>query len=434
MSTTFYIVFTLGLCLLAVTSQAQPTDAQVIQQIKNPGVLSVKLTPGRGKKVWSSAHSQYFWERAAIVYRNAKIPEYPNAKVEIGGFARYDIIGGRFSYREFKVTWNSYLGIPVPSDNDILEMVQANLEQFVGNATYNQIVSEIENLQLAAEKNSEWHTPNSFSIDLSCSYDRVVSYTEVAKEDVTYRVRFYRDAVKSPWKPNFISSRKTYKELSKTKFSAEEIRAMPSLGSRASEQKAQAAMSGLPEVNVPSFNSDTDLFLFVHNILLTGTKEEFHAMMMHLMAPNYFIEGSKVQLNQRGADLINQNIRRAYEGKSTYAEQYCADPGVKHKQTNMIQFFNKSKQVYTRIAIGKFGGRFERGVRVDQEYKITDLSVGILTRQVDLEYMNSFPDDELCGNTPPPAQQGAVRTSTRPGTTTQLSGKSIQPVATDQVR
>ena len=107
-------------------------------------------------------------------------------------------------------------------------------------------------------------------------------------------------------------------------------------------------------------------------------------------------------LTQNGADLINKNRKIAYEGKSTYAQQYCADPSIKHRQANMIQLLNKSKQTYTRIAVGQFGGRFERGVRVDQEYKITDLSVTVLTRPVDLEYMNSFPEEELC---PPTIQE-----------------------------
>ena len=392
-------VLTFILAFSSTNLFAQPSDAQVRADINNPGIISMKLSKTGGSKVWSSADLQYYWERGVVLTRNAKIAEYPNATVEIGGLARYSIVGGKFVYKRFLVTWNEYRGIPTPSDDDILQLVNNNLSSFVGSGNYNQIVSQIKDLTIAEERKSEWHTPNSFSINLSCSYDRVVSYTEVASFDAIYRVRFYRDDIQSEWKSQFVSTREKEEELSKRKYTAEEIRVMPSLGSMDAENKAQAALDNLPNVTIPAFEKDTDVFMFVHKMLLEGSEKEFHAMMMKMMAPSYFVEGSNILLTQNGADLINRNMERAYQGKSTYAEQYCADPAIKHRQTNMIQLLNKSKQVYTRIAIGKFGGRFERGVRVDQEYKITDLSVGVLRKQVDFDYMNSFPEEELCPST-----------------------------------
>lgn len=384
------------LCFLSVSVYAQPTDAQIRKDLSKPGVLSIELSKRGGSKVWSSAYSQYFWERGAIVYRNAKIAEYPDAKVEIGGLARYNIVGGKVSYNRFLVTWNRYIGIPTPSDQEVLSMVNKNLEQFVGNYNFNKIVTEVENLRMAEERKDEWHTPNSFSINLECSYGKVVSYTEVAQYDAIYRVRFYRDAITSPWKARFLSSNTTETETGRESYRADEIRVMPTLGSRVEDERAQGYVDGLPQLAIPAFKSDVDLFMFVHKILLEGSPEEFQAMMMKLMAPSFFLEGSTVKLNQRGADLINHNMERAYKGSSTYANQYCHDPGIKHRQKNMIQLLNKSKQCFTRIAVGQFGGRFERGVRVDQEYKITALDVRLLTRPVDLEYMESFPEEELC--------------------------------------
>ncbi|MEM7372084.1 MAG: hypothetical protein AAF587_25935 [Bacteroidota bacterium] len=382
--------------LMSTSVFSQPSDAQIRQDINNPGVLSIELSKRGGSKVWSSSYSQYFWERGVIVYRNAKIAEYPNAKVEIGGLARYNIVGGKFSYNRFLVTWNRYIGIPTPSDKEILAMASTNLEQFVGNFNFNKIVTEVSNIRMADERKDEWHTPNSFSINLACSYGKVVSYTEVAQMDAIYRVRFYRDAITSPWKARFLSTNKQETETGRQTYNADEIRVMPTLGSRVEDQKAQAYVDGLPSVQIPQFQSDVEVFTYVHDILLNGTPEQFQAMMMELMAPNYFLEGSTVKLNQRGADLINHNMDRAYKGKSTYANQYCKDAAVKHRQKNMIQLLNKSKQCFTRIAVGQFGGRFERGVRVDQEYKITALDVRLLTRQVDLDYMNSFPEEEMC--------------------------------------
>ncbi|MEO0468894.1 MAG: hypothetical protein AAF206_04675, partial [Bacteroidota bacterium] len=375
---------------------AQPSATQVKKDLSKPGVLSVKLLTPTGRKSWSSAWSQYFWEHSAVIYRSANLKQYPNAKIRIGGFARYTIAGGTYTYREFKVTYNEYEGIPSPSSDDILALVNDNLKSFLGSSQYNSIVSDVSDLQLDPEQPVTWHTPNSFTAYFTCAYKRVVSYTEVADIQAKYETRFYRDAVESPWKTQFVSSLRNEVQGAKEVFTAEEIRQMPSLGSMEAEMKAEEALMGLPDIEIPSFTSDIDAFLFIHGTLLEGDPKRFEAMMMKMMAPGNFIEGSSILLNQRGADMINQNIKKAFGGKSTYPDQYCADPSIKHRQTNMIEFLNKSKQVHTRIALGKFGGRFVRGERVDQEYKITALSVGVLTRQVDLDYMNSWPDDELC--------------------------------------
>ncbi|MEZ4774371.1 MAG: hypothetical protein R3D00_14395 [Bacteroidia bacterium] len=389
------ICFLIFVCAFSDKLIAQPTDAQIKADLTSPGVTKIELSKTNGAKVWSSTYQQYYWERGAVITRNAKLAEYPNATIEIGGIARYTIVNGKFSYNRFLTTWNEYKGIPTPTDEDVLEMVKQNLSSFLV-GRYNDIVSELENLRIAEEKNSEWHTANSFSINLACSYEKKISYTETARYDAIYRVRFYRDAISSPWKPGFVSSNVSETELSKTTHNADDLRVMPTLASIDEEKKANEALAGLPNVEIPQFQSDVEAFLYIHKILREGTADEFEAMMMKMLAPAYFIEGSKVLLNRNGADMINNNRRIAFEGKSTYSQQYCEDPLIKHRQTNMIEFLNKSKQTYTRISIDKFGGRYERGVKVDQEYKIVSLSVGVLTRQEDLDYMNSFPDDELC--------------------------------------
>ncbi|MEZ4826534.1 MAG: hypothetical protein R3C61_09600 [Bacteroidia bacterium] len=389
-------IFLLVAGILGGKLWSQPTDAQIKADLTSPGVIKVELSKTNGAKVWSTTYLQYFWERGAIVYRNAKIAEYPNATVEIGGIARYTIVDGKFSFNRFLTTWNEYKGIPTPTNEEVLDMVNQNLSSFLV-GRYNDIVSEVENLRIAEDKKSEWHTPNSFSINLACSYEKKVSYTETARYDAIYRVRFYRDAITSPWKPGFVSSNQEENELSRTTHSADDLRVMPTLASIDAERKANEALAGLPAVVIPEFQSDVEVFMFVHKILREGTADEFEAMLMKMLAPSYFIEGSTVLLNANGANIINNNRRIAYEGKSTYSQQYCEDPLIKHRQENMIEFLNKSKQTYTRIALEKFGGRYERGVKVGQEFKITGLNVGVLSRQDDIDYMNSFPDDELCG-------------------------------------
>ncbi len=92
--------------LMPAIALAQPSDQQVLKDISWPGVIKKELRPGTIKKVWSDANSQYYWDRACVVWRNAGIPEYPNAQIEIGGFARYSYVTN--TYQDFLTTYNTY--------------------------------------------------------------------------------------------------------------------------------------------------------------------------------------------------------------------------------------------------------------------------------------------------------------------------------------
>ncbi|TAE60985.1 MAG: hypothetical protein EAZ89_01005, partial [Bacteroidetes bacterium] len=131
-------------------------------------------------------------------------------------------------------------------------------------------------------------------------------------------------------------------------------------------------------------------------------------------APGYFAAGSSVQLNVNGYTLVNENLKKAYQGKSKYGEQYCPQPKVKHVQPGMIELYNKAQKRHTRIAIGLFGGRYERGVKVGQEWKITALEVWLATTQDEIDYMNSFPENELCGAAPAVSVPGTGASSSLP--------------------
>ena len=68
---------------------AAPTDEQVRKDVfgKGKGVIEVKLSERPGKKIWSSVHKQYFWERLVVVKRAANLSGLPKATVLVGGLA-----------------------------------------------------------------------------------------------------------------------------------------------------------------------------------------------------------------------------------------------------------------------------------------------------------------------------------------------------------
>lgn len=219
-----------------------PTDAQVAAQLKNPGVLEIRFPrKTRGEKRWDSNSGGWYWQRGVVIVRKAGIPQYPDATVEIGGLARYFITGEKVSYNKFLVTWNEYKGIPAPSRKEMLAMLQKRLKAVVGSYRWNKMVAEVADFAIADEPRIEWHTPKSFSVNCFFRSEEIVSYTEVAKMDVTMRVRFYRDAIDKPWKDNVVSSKVTEKETSKKKFSAAEVRAMDTLGRKGVKPRATRA-------------------------------------------------------------------------------------------------------------------------------------------------------------------------------------------------
>ncbi len=197
-----------------------------------------------------------------------------------------------------------------------------------------------------------------------------------------------------------ITTPREKKVLSSRKVSPEEydrLKREETLAMIEAKQKARAALAALPEVNIPEFKSDVEAILFIHKILRESTPEELEAYLMRLLAPGYFLQGSDVMLNQRGADLINNTIRLTHKLNITYDEAYCPDPKVAHRQSGMIEFYSKAGKGKTRIAVGEFGGSYKEGVLVGKKWKITDLSISIPNKPEQIAYIRSFSyPNKLC--------------------------------------
>lgn len=396
-----------AMCAVAVA--AQPSDQQIMNDLSKDGVLKVELTNRTTKKEWNSAHSQYMWSRGATVWRNADIPEYPNATVKIIGFARYHY-GTSTSFREFKVAENTYEGIPAPQGDEILAMIKERYLQFLGWRA-NNMIGDLHYLRIAEEEGVIWHTPNSFTVNTEIEFDAKTSYTEVTTIQETVEVRFYRDAINDPWKENIVATGRERKDGEVKKYTDEELNAMPTMKQQLEEEAAKGRLNALPDVEIPAFQSDMEVFLHTHQMLRESNADEFEAYLMKMLAPNYFIEGSTTQLTQHGADLINNAVDRAFKGKSTYADQYCSDPKVKHQQTNMIELWNKTTDKKTRMAVGLYGGDWKNGQKVGEEYKITALEVWLWTDDDNIARLNSYEPGYLCKPAATGNSTNAVKTS-----------------------
>ena len=388
------------LCLMVRGAIAQPSDAQIKKDLTAPGVISVTLSKNGGSKVWRQNDVQYYWERSAVIVRDAGLKEFPDVKLEIGGFASYTIIGNTYKFKKFNVTYNSYDGIPNPSKKEIETMLRGNIEQAVNTNHFNSIIGDVEKLELAADPKWDWHTPNSVSFNVHAIYEEKVNNTDTEKYDRTYEVRLYRDGVKSPWKDNFHSSPREEKLLSKKTHKADDLEAMKTLGFVTLENKARAEFAKLPKVDVPVFNSPIELARFTHKMLMEGDKDKFEAFVIKAAGPGMQDPQSDILFTQPGIDAFNKVAANAFEGKGKYSEQYCPDPKIKAHSDEVIEWANKTGDTYTRLRISKSGETYQNGEKTGGQYKLADITVWVFQKPDEIARMASYEPGKLCNPAP----------------------------------
>lgn len=396
-------LFQAAWCLMylsGVIVWAQPSEMTIKKDLTSPNTLAITLTSS-GSKRWEG--DKYVWIRDAVCTLKVSIPEIPDAKLLVWGTAVYDIIGGKFSFVKFRVGENRYLGIPNPGKSDVEAFItREGTEKLVGNYHYNKILSDRVDFEIAQDAKWEWHTPMSVSFNILAKYD-ILSTTSKAIETVeqVYRVRLYADKVKGPWNSLLSSAVQNEKKIISSKtITADEwdrLEKTATLGIKESERLASSKLSALPKVAIPEFTDDKHVILYTHKVLRESSKDEVHAYLMAMLAPHFFQDGSTTRLNQRGADIINQTLDRAFGTKITYKELYCEEPPLKHYQTNMMEYYMKVGQRYSRIAVVKTGGTYKEGVKVGEQWKINDISISGTSNDDEIAYVRSFSDPKkLC--------------------------------------
>lgn len=217
---------------------APPSDERVKRDLNHSvtQILEIQMSDRPGNKSWNETHQQYFWERGVtLVQQSGQFGENSNVRSLIGGFARYEITGGRYNFREFKTLWVEYEGIPRPEDSEILQVIHGRLADFLRGASAsminrNNLVIEI---APADEQKYTWHSPNSLSVRVSVTADIVISNTEVVTQRKLWDCRLYRDAQEQPWvRVVGTPVPGQSKELKRLQISPDELRKVPRLSTQ----------------------------------------------------------------------------------------------------------------------------------------------------------------------------------------------------------
>lgn len=386
------LVAAISLFMCAI--HAQPSDAQVLKDISWPGVLRKELRPGSIKKVWSSANKQYFWDRACVVWRNANIPEYPNAQIEIGGFARYSYVTN--TYQDFLTTYNTYSGIPAPSKEEVMGMLRGNLQGTLGEFKFNSIVGDLHYLRFPEGGGPIWDSPTHLTVPVLTAYERKEGPTWTVVYTDSLLVHFYRDAINAPWKPDMVSEEKESIRGARKEYAEWELRKMPTLGSMAAEVQAQANAASLPALDVPAFGTDRDAMQYTVDILRTADEARIRAYLLKVLSAGWFVEGSTTQLTSQAQGWLEGIIQVCAKSQMNWGEQYCARPEEKEYYNGQFLLWNKVKDKASRFVWERGGTVWKNGQQVGGSWKLNTIEVYIHVNENDIARLRSYEPGVLC--------------------------------------
>lgn len=397
-----------GAFLAAAAAAAPPTDKQIIADLTGPNTIEVRLSDTPGGRSTSASRSgtnsitiDDYWYRGATLVQKANIAAHPNATVEILGSARYTILDDGYQYREFKGAQVEYKGLPNPSEAEVVGLLKADLRGLVNSARYNnEIVSEIVDLKLADDPKWTWHSGDSVSVHVTATYDwreGVYEPKEIQRQRWVYRVRLQRDegaAAFASFSPGIPVGQPEVLET--RSMPTHEALALQALGQRERVAAAAAEAAALPDVEIPVFTTDLQIFAYTHKMLREASDDQLRAYLRAVLAENFFENGGPV-LSHHGQELMTKVMKQARGQRMTYAQQYGPDPVVRDYQGGRISLFNELKPIHpTTVSmlatVSK--GKMRNGKREPGVMKLGGLDVYVSVKPEHIEYLESFDSPE----------------------------------------
>lgn len=394
----FLTALVLLLMFATVICSAQPSDEQIRKDLTNSGTKKITFTKTTGTRQWNKDIGNWEWVRGVKIVRSS---QFAGIDLEVEGDAVYQYTGpNKYSYWKFRTLSNNYVGLPNPTPEEIRTLISTNWQKFFG-YNYNNITTITKQPELDANPEWNWDDPSKVNFTMTVSYEFITSNTEVSKAEHKRVVRFFRNDVKSPWR-DFLIYSETDPTITETKNVGEAtVRQLrkKTLAFTEREQLAQQAASSLPQVDVPEFSSVMELTKFVHNTLRNGTAEQFRAVMIKLLAPQFFEQGSKTQLTAFAEQTLNDVIKVAYKGAVTYKQEYCKTLNpTSLTEGNTVYFSSCIKNTVSEIAAGEYNVGYKEGVP-QKALRIFRIEIRVRDDQDAMDFLNSFSNpSKLCPN------------------------------------
>ena len=338
------------LFLISFSVYAQPSDAQIISQMKgkNPNITKVVIS-GREKRTEGGTSKTYVFYAAHIKTKYPGVTRvYTSQKRYIGNSFDKDLVGSSY-----------YLGMKNPSIETCQEILNKNKQGFYGN-DYKNIVGIIEEITVVPDNKFYWGTLNSTSFLVSATYlYRTTAYDPKFQTiKVVKRVSMSRIAEGGKYDPqadilpNGIWEFKFAKKISKEKlkeetYSKEQMAGLKSLQMLDDIERANNYIANLPVVELPVFKTDKHVIKFLHDLLIEGDKGKIEAALNQLAPDDYFADRASYLYTQQGAKFLDDIVAYA----DWYNSKYCKNPQIKSEKYGEVSFFTRDLKGYGAIRV-----------------------------------------------------------------------------------
>lgn len=381
---------------------AQPSNDQVKKDAigNGLGVIDFKFTKNTGTRQWNSDVKNWEYVRGVVVKRKS---DYAEINLIVSGDVVYQQTGnGGYSYWKFRIVSNTYEGIPNPTQNEILALINDDPSRFFG-YQYGRIIHLITPPKLSSEPKWIWHKPTSVEFHMTAKYETILSNRETEVVEQIFKMRLYRDDIKGPWKNwNAHTSNNTTDKVifEKKTYQPEKLSAMKTLQFTYGEKMASQRTAALPKTTIPDFQNFKELSTYTHQLLREGSAEQMESFLMQTLAPRFFVNGSSTQLNQEGESLVKKVIDAAYKHDITYKMLYCAEPNV-NKGVSSDRYISLQacvQNVASTIGGDVFNAGYVEG-RPVQKWKISQININMRFDNEVRNFLQSFLDRrKLCPN------------------------------------
>jgi len=345
------ILLTNSFLIFTIISTAQVSESTMMAKIKSKhakNLISAKFDGSPiAEKIFEEGVWNNYYRRSYTV--KSKTQHTGVTQVYSGGI-QYKKAGSSYVYDQLLVGDWHYLGIPDPNKADVVKLLKSDYKKFIESYHYNKIVGTISEITFPTNGKYHWNKLTSVTFNVKVTYAESVSYTELEKAEHTYEIRLYADKFKGPWK-SFFSSEQSHKRkvISKSTHTSEELAAMKTLADIDDENLAKAEYADLPDVGeLPTFESDKQLFYFLHNIIMTKDAKTVKAYLYKSLSK--LCMHSELLLKSRDQEWVDQ----VFNNVATYKKTHCLYPKVKHEQNGMISFYDKENR-----RILDFNGSYE---------------------------------------------------------------------------
>jgi len=390
-------------------SFSQPSDATIKRDAigNGSGVIGFKFTKATGTRQWNSSAGNWEYVRGVEVKRKS---EYAGINLIVKEDVVYQYVGsGGYSFWKVRVLSNEYEGIPNPTAKEINDFISKDWSKFYG-YYYTVITKRWFQPALADNPQWTWHSPNSVEFRMKMKFDYIIHAKGIETLECIWNVRLYRDDPKGPWK-NMLALRseeaadlKVVGMKEYTPAQMEDFQKQTLEFTMAEQNAAQQAAHLSKIITVPDFSNAEEMLRFLHDVLRNGNPEKFRAVMLQILAPGFFVPGSKVQLSAVEEQNLANVISAVYNDKVKYKQLYCQSPvytverwGNSNTRKD-IKIRSVVDNCNTLFTIDRVNTGYIEGVPVT---RLVILSYGIYVRQDPdvINYINSFSDRrKICPN------------------------------------